>query len=157
MTPIQPTINRGDTGEPVSTLRESLLFLLEKGALQPSPELPADVLQKLWDGVRAEHANNAAYDSAASQVVLWLSVQHGLGARFDGQVEDQTAKLLNELLRKYGGLPEPMVFAIKGRVIWGDNTRFLTGVRIRAFAAQAAGEEPLGEAETEESGVCHAA
>ncbi len=95
--------------------------------------------------------------TAPGPAVLWLSVQHGLGARFDGQVEDQTAKLLNELLRKYGGLPEPMVFAIKGRVIWGDNTRFLTGVRIRAFAAQAAGEEPLGEAETEESGVCHAA
>jgi len=128
VTPIQPTINLGDTGEPVCNLRVALLLLLENGALKPSAELPAEVLKKLWEGVRAEQVNKSPYDAAASQVVLWLSVQHGLGAQFGGQVEVKTAELLNRLLREYGGRVKPVAFAVKGRVLRGDNARCFTAL-----------------------------
>ena len=112
MQAIQATINPADTGPQVANLYAALQFLIDKNvfaSLAP-PELAA-----LKDQLRSEQPSGF-FKGAAVTLVQLFQIQAGLGDGLGGVVEDQTADLLNQQLKKLGAFDTGVDFVVRGTV-----------------------------------------
>lgn len=137
---IQSTIKPGDTGPQVANLYTVLQFLIEKevfAIVDPSE------LAILKDQLRSEQPSGYFKGAAVTLVQLFQS-QSNLDNGLGGVVEDQTADLLNQQLKKYGGFSKPDSYVVEGRVV-DDQGRGLSGLPVQLFEEDVTGPSPLGD------------
>lgn len=123
MKPITFPIGSTDRGPAVANLQAALLLF-------PSDVLTA--INPLLIALRLDQAKNT-YASATIQLVQSFQKQHGL--TITGVIDEVTARLMNELLRKMGHLEEPpreQTFVVGGRVSGGDGPPF-KGIKLVAW------------------------
>lgn len=147
MQAIQATIKPDDTGPQVANLYAALQFLIEKGvfaSLTP-PELAA-----LKDQLRSEEPSGF-YKGAAVTLVKVFQAQFGLDGTLGGLVEDQTADLLNQRLKKYGAFDTGTDFVVRGTVK-DTNGSPQGGLAVIAFDRDLRRWQELGRAATDPLG-----
>lgn len=146
MQTIQATIQPGDTGPQVANLYEALLVLLERGvikALEPPNTPTAEDLGALKEQIRSE-APSGYYKGAAVTLVQLFQIQSGLGDALGGVVEDQTADLLNQQLKKHRAIDDPEGYCVEGWVV-DEQGRGLADVPVHLFEEDVTGPSPIAE------------
>lgn len=112
MYPIAPPLKPDDSGPQVRNLFAALTFLIDKEVFERL--LPAE-LDRLKDQLRSEEPSGF-YKGAAVTLVQMFQIQSGLGDALRGLVEDKTAELLNQQLKKHGGFDTGVDFVVRGTV-----------------------------------------
>ena len=146
MQAIQATIQPGDTGPQVANLYEALLVLLERGvikALEPPNTPTAEDLGALKEQIRSK-APSGYYKGAAVTLVQLFQIQSGLGDALGGVVEDQTADLLNQQLKKHRAIDDPEGYCVEGWVV-DEQGRGLADVPVHLFEEDVTGPSPIAE------------
>lgn len=150
MQPITPTLRFNDSGLQVTNLQEALLSLSERGAFNP------DDVKPLTDKLSAEQAQQK-FGEITTALVRRFQIRQGLGDHLGGEVEETTAARLNELLKSFGLLDEPLApgeFVVRG-VVRDSNGKPMPEVKVRAFDRDLRKEQPLGaEVVTNAEGRC---
>jgi Tc toxin complex TcA C-terminal TcB-binding domain/Neuraminidase-like domain/Salmonella virulence plasmid 28.1kDa A protein len=117
---IQAPIKPDESGSPVANLQATLSLLLDGGVvpdLDPAEGARAEALPELGRRFAEERARST-YGKATRELVRIVQVQHGLGDRLGGAVDERTAAVLNGLLEKLGAFDDAGAGAalVKGRV-----------------------------------------
>ncbi|MEO8149294.1 MAG: carboxypeptidase-like regulatory domain-containing protein, partial [Bacteroidia bacterium] len=154
MKPISTPFDNTDTTA-VTNLQAALVFLLDKKQFQTftDPDTPtADQLDKLSSQLKEEQ-KNADYGKATTDLVFIFQMQQGIGDSFNGEIEDNTANKLNEMLKGFGAFDDSAdkPFLVKGTVLY-DNGNPLIGAIVRAFDKDLRTQELLGETTTDNKG-----
>lgn len=154
MRAVAPTIKPDDSGDQVANLQAALLFLLERDVtlfFDPQKTRTVDELKAITEALLDE-ASAKLFDKTTRALTLAFQQRQGLLPQPNGAVDKTTADALNDRLREYGVLDGDKAIAVKGRVLRQGTNEPQSGVRVRAFAFDAAGELALGESETDSSG-----
>lgn len=140
MKPITPPLNPDVRGEEVANLQEILVFFLENEIIKAgegSGDLSPAEVARIRKQLRKETAENT-YGNATTLLVRTFQIQNGLGNDLRGAVEERTAKVMNEILRKLNVFDLPTDqpknnkdYTVSGRIL---NSR---GVALAGYAVEA--------------------
>lgn len=144
---IRPIIQAGDTGPQVANLYAALRFLIEKDYFA---DIAPTELASLKDQLRSEEPSGY-FKGAAVILVKRLQERFGLDGTLGGTVEAQTAKLLNQLLKKHGAFDTATDFVVRGTVR-DSNGRPHIGLVVVAYDRDLRRWQELGRAETNGEG-----
>ena len=156
MRAVAPSIKSDDSGDQVADLQAALVFLLERDvSLYFAPQnTPAVAELKAARDPLLVEASATRFDKPTRALALAFKQRQGLSPQLEGVVDKTTADVLNDRLRQYGALDGDKPIAVKGRVLRQGTNEPQSGVRVRPFAYDAAGELALGESDTDSSGNC---
>jgi hypothetical protein len=109
---IQSTVQPGDTWPQVADPYATLQILIDKGVFAT---IAPTELEALKDQLRSEEPSGYLKDAAVS-LVKRFQEESGLVGTLGGFVEDQTAELLNQQLKKHGSIETGTDFVMRGTV-----------------------------------------
>lgn len=125
--PPPPPMRSNERGDHIVNLQDALLFLLEKGRLNLPDERRRDLEHLLRD-------ERGQYLDGTTRFVTLFQEQYAERFRLDrnGEVDEPTARALNQLLTDSGAFEQPAdEWIVRGQVIGADGP--INGINISVF------------------------